>query len=455
MNLLLKRQNNPVALGFLLVFASFTFNAYQYWPGWIDGDGSAMVWEAHYGWFESYLPIVMTGIIRIVFLSTVASLVSVLLFQLGFAYLILLIVLRWQKLPWSYALISTAILMILPPVSSYAGTIVKDFWFSWAAVLGTTALLASIYKKRWAYWPIWIISAALAISFRTDGLAWLISVFGIVMFLLIYQRMFREVAVSAFSMVCIFLLFTLLPVMIGKIVTVEKRYSTQQIMLFDLAALSLEQNDLLIPDLFNPNKHELAFIEERFNPTSNMTILNWGAKDKGFALVHDKKAQDHLKSAWMEAIKTSPYAYLKHRIYIARQFLFGYPKRTEWFWFKYKTSPNVFEEVAPGGRIRDFWQEKVLNNFEGSLLNQLWPYLILSIVSCFIIARINLNESLFSIVLASSSLSYSLAFSLVAPNIGFRYYYFPVVCSFIVSSIAIFYVIQKGRRSGSGMSSKT
>jgi hypothetical protein len=411
---------------------SYCFNAYQYWPGWIDGDGSAMIWEAHYGWFESYLPVVMTMIVRIIFFASIPDIFPVLLFQLLLGYSVLFIVFRWTGLSLPTALFSASLIMVFPPVSAYSGTLVKDVWFAWMAILATAALAKASISRNWLYWIIWVLAASLAVSFRLDGFGWLITVVVCSLYLFSRKRMFKVASLVLGSVFFVVGIWASLPILIEKFVPVEERYSSQQILLFDLAAISHSQQTLLIPAVFNPNGHDLDFLEENFNATSNMPILDWGQKGRGFRLVHEEAAQKDLRRSWTSAVLKFPGDYFSHRLTVAKAFLFGVPDPVGWFWYRHKTTANLFSAEATATPFRTFWQRNFLETFEETLLNQLWPYLLVSLLcTAVLIYRRDSNRN-FALLLTAGSIVYSVGFAAIAPNVGFRYFSLAVYSSLIM-----------------------
>lgn len=397
-----------------------------------------MLWEAHYGWFESYLPVVMTMIVRIILLLTTPDIFPVLLFQLFLGYGVLFVVLKWACLSFPKAAVSTGLIMLLPPVSAYSGTLVKDVWFAWMAILATVALAKASISRGWSYWILWVVAASLAVSFRLDGFAWLIAVVVCSLYLFFRKRMFKSVSFLLGSILVVVGIWISLPILIGKFIPVEERYSSQQILLFDLAAISYFQQMLHIPGVFNPNGHELDFLEENFNPTSNMSILDWGQKGRGFRLVHEEAAQGELRRSWTSAVLKFPGDYFSHRLTIAKAFLFGSPDPVGWFWYRHKTTANLFSAETTATPLRTFWQRNFLEPLEGTLLNQLWPYLLISVLcTAGLIYWRDANRN-FSVMFAASSIVYSVGFAAVAPNVGFRYFSYPVY-SCLISLVLFFF----------------
>ena len=84
--------------------------------------------------------------------------------------------------------------------------------------------------------------------------------------------------------------------------------------------------------------------------------------------------------------------------------------------------------------------------FEGTLVNQLWPYLVVSMISAgFLYSQQDARRGLAAFLVAGS-LSYSIAFAVIAPNAGFRYYLFQVIVAILLLCFALLRIVPKASK---------
>jgi hypothetical protein len=210
--------------------------------------------------------------------------------------------------------------------------------------------------------------------------------------------------------------------------------------LWDLAAISIAVDELLLPPSTHPAQTSLADLQRDFVPYANATIF---AGPSGLIepfLDPEDPLNREISSRWIAAVRAHPQAYLAHRWQVTRG-LFG-SKQADWprelVYFsgttQYRDNPAL---PASTGTIREWF----LAHFEAWRSSQIlaaWPYLLLSVVAILAIWR-RRESSLGKIALATatSGLLYAAPLPFIAPSIELRYVGWPCLSGIISVAIAL------------------
>jgi hypothetical protein len=214
-------------------------------------------------------------------------------------------------------------MIALPPVFTSLGLVTKDIFLvasmlavfhslmAWVAAPGRRKLLLAAFFIQ------------LAVFIRLDAVFALFPV-------LIYMAWFELVRHRADGLLTRLLSIvaaSLLVIVLGAMARLSNQYlfkatpyhAEQVSMLFDLSAITVQTNHMLIPPSRLAGHFDLPEIRARFNP-SIADALIWSTDSRH--LVYQPSA-DHreLHKAWWDAIRTNPMAYIRFRTEYAARFI--------------------------------------------------------------------------------------------------------------------------------------
>jgi len=418
-----------------LTFLNIIFPALLFWPGFIDNDGLGMFRQIEWRWADDYFPLALTYIWHL--------LLQVLPFHFGsiFAIQLLMVALVTCLLVHTFTQnrMLTALLTVLttasPCVTGYGCVLVKDVWFGTACALAVYCL--SKADKRYFLPGLlgFALCAGLAFNYRANAFFALLP---LCLFFLPYQlaRNFSLKNSVFFVMAsCLLgagLVFSpeLIRHQMEKTFTVENRYAQQVIFLYDLSALSIRTQEMLIPEQNNPFAYDVEELAPLFSAASCAHLFNWsGHGERGLQFSTTQEEVAELQTLWLQQISNHPRAYLRFRFEVFLHF-FQLEGNANWFYHHYRVQENPwgFSYVSTP------WREAylgLLEQIEGTILNRLYCYALL-LVTALAVAAVTRQHGRLVCLLSISSLSYLLGTSLITPHTGFRYGWYAVFCSIIL-----------------------
>jgi hypothetical protein len=195
--------------------------------------------------------------------------------------------------------------------------------------------------------------------------------------------------------------------------------------LWDLAAISLETNEVLLPPESHGPGLTVEDLRDAFVPYANTTIFErTRAGMRQPFLNPDDPLNAAIRSAWIDAIVEHPSAYAAHRWRVTRA-LFG-TKQADWprelnyvvGEYQYDGNPPVASNT---GRVH----ERVLRIFDilrSTVVLAAWPYVVLALIAAVVAWR-RRSEAHVQAALAVfvSGLLYALPLVVIAPSAEFRY----------------------------------
>ena len=217
----------------------------------------------------------------------------------------------------------------------------------------------------------------------------------------------------------------------------QTTFPSQQIYLYDLAAISVAKGENLFPAYVAEDQNfSLSTVRERYNERSVNDLIYKDVPSPGdkpvLTLTQDSANFAALKASWIEAISANPIAYLSHRLDIFAQ-LVGLRKSVTvpyWF-FGFSTSPEEFrgtENLGYAVLIRYF--EAFRRPLMQTFFHRMFICLGISLFLLYKSVRHRLAGGWqFVFVLASSGISYTLAYFPTTPSTEFRYLFWPAVSS--------------------------
>lgn len=211
----------------------------------------------------------------------------------------------------------------------------------------------------------------------------------------------------------------------------------QHLLLFDLAGISLESGELLLPryqQSWPRSPRTLAELETVYDPRNSSTLMSIPPDAPPLRPTGDPRELAELRLAWRSAIRRHPGAYLAHR---ARVVLHAWgwlgSPQAEAFW------PVDPATVGPVGRAAAAGLEALRNTW----LFRGWPYLLLLLSLAGVLTR--RPPSVWRTAgwaLILSAALYVLPFLAVITAKSVRYLYWPILASLV----GLVTVAAQGRR---------
>jgi len=229
-------------------------------------------------------------------------------------------------------------------------------------------------------------------------------------------------------------------------------YPFQFVMLYDLAAISLSNNETTFPAYIAESKDfSMEKVKANYDSTTVGGLVYEGQTRNGEApaLLVTEDAQNiaDLRAKWFEQIAAPPAVYLHHRLGVFAQ-LIGLRRSVGFqFWdLDLSRNPSEFhiETNAANGILTSYFRL-----FQRPVMQTFFFRGIIWILCCAYIfyrgwkSRLQGDWS-FAFVLAASSLLYIFSYFVTAPAADFRYIYWPAIASAIAAIFAI-YLIRRER----------
>lgn len=466
------------AYGLLTIAALFV--SVIYWPGHMSGDSFAlyaqaigddpiadwhspilvMLWRIPSTVYQGVAPILVAGVLAMAF-----GLYGVL--RLG--------------MPRLVAAPVAAALLVFPPVLSFVGVISRDVWFV-DLLLGSVVALRLAHERRQRAWLVVAgVLLWLALTARQNGVFTIIvlaaallavnrwigrtthrprhargsrPVDGAVQSSSTLRRLGRGVGVLAAPFV-LTAGFVLSQQLIIAVAPVQTLHPEQAVYLYDLLALSVREDELLVgPDVF-PSQ-DLALLEARWNPNDLGGLIFSADAPVRFWLGPETVAE--LRDDWLDAVTTYPddWAAIRFDVF-RRQSGIGQPS----LWVHHPgIDPNTygmrirFEDAHDllVGYLDPFIEDENGSN-NGDALFLPYPYALAGLVAAVAAwPRRRRWRAALGGWLGAAVVVYAL--TPLAPTTGavYRYSYFTVVggavCAALVLAAAVAAVIDRRHRPG-------
>jgi len=220
--------------------------------------------------------------------------------------------------------------------------------------------------------------------------------------------------------------------------TDHKTYLHQHLFLFDLAGVSLLEDELILPRYeraWPQSPRTLTELDRVFDVTSSSPLTQIPSHAPPLRPTQDPRELAELSALWRDTIRRKTLSYLRHRWTVFR-FSLGLHGGRAIGAFR----PIVLEERAPPLKrpVR-----ALLDALSGTLLFRGWPYLLL--IACLLGALARRPPSCWrraGVALGVSSLLYVLPFAVVINATELRYLYWPV----LATPVLLVLVAARGRQ---------
>ncbi len=398
-------------IAFLTVLVVASFN-----PGCMNVDTMDMWGQAHnriyHNWHSVALTIMMTYLIKLHDGFQPVIVLQTILFASG----ILLTIRKYSR-----PLLGAALLLIVslsPAVFYWLGFVGVDSFMACWLIFATGCLYR--YKDDNSRLFFWLGIAGLYFGFasRHNG------VFAVIP-LLVWALMPRAWTRIALLVLITAIIFVGLNKLTDAIFNVKTEYPEQAGFLYDMAALSVRTDTMLVPPEFQKPGVPIAKIQEKLDPYNDGWLF-WGPESV-INLTGDPAPIRHLETSWIKAVVAHPAAYLTWR--------------TGFFWRYLGLSsielepvidscivPNDVGLVSIESRLHSWVMRRALP-IEQSILFR--PYLYMAILLIFAMQGIWVKRW-DRVCIAASGIFYSLGYAIFGQTANFRLACFTVFVTMLV-----------------------
>lgn len=243
---------------------------------------------------------------------------------------------------------SLCCLILLPPVCVSLGLVTKDLFFIGAMLTVMLGVVRHVTQPRQRHLVFTLGAALLAVMVRIDAVFALLPILSFLAWQAAVRRhpgRMRALLLAGVCTVSIVLALVGVSKLIAKYAFHTTAYHAEQVsMLFDLAAISVETDQMLIPaSRLGPDGFPLPMLRARFKTGSADAII-WSSD--AHHLVYAPGA-DHgeLHRAWVKAIAAHPREYLLFRAEYAANFI-GIRNNEDWLRAQFSGDASMTRDAA-------------------------------------------------------------------------------------------------------------
>jgi hypothetical protein len=412
------------------------------YPGQYPFDSAYQLWQARSGQFGNGSPVAMIGLWALLLEATAnpAALfcLNVALFWSGLALCVIVIA--------EHALARVALLVALgmtPLVLAEMAHVLTDAHLAAVLMLVTGFAACGLATRRRAPLLACVALLVYAGCIRHNALIAILSYGALVAPALIRVRA-RGAAIAVSGALVIALLSGATAFVLDRAMVVQRYTVWPTIALWDLAAISVDRNTLLLPSFTHGAGLTVDELRETgaFDATANTFLFrksHSGIRD-GLQEPYTAAQLREVRVAWLDAVRRFPGAYAHHRL---RTFglLIG-PHRGDvqglgYFRARtpYRDNPPLPAPAAPGAQAAFYRLAGVLSS--GWMFSAL-PFLVLGAVA-WIVAwhRRNRLNARVALAVSSAALLYAMAFLPLAPAADLRYLTWPIVAGPLALAFAL------------------
>jgi hypothetical protein len=435
-----RKSNATDVLPWLLALAGFVFDLAAYYPGQMSFDGAYVWWQARGGESSDIQSPMLVHVWRVcdALLNGpgLIFILDLLLFWVG----LLLIALGLRLHPFT-----SVALMLLVGLAPIVLILRAHVWTDvgmLGALLVVTGALAFYLRTAQRGWLLLALPMGFyALGLRHNALPALLPlvVFAVRRFLARGSPSPALLRISAVSAL-------VLAVLLGGVQAINARVNRHvplwPVMAeFDLAALSIASNQMLLPSYTVGDGIDVSDLEQAFQPWSVNALLTntrHGMREPFTPGWTESELAD-LRRAWFAAVAAHPIDYLGHRLAVSAA-LFGTHRR-EWprelifvdAEVPYRDNPPV----APNTSELHRTLMKTAEFLYDTPVVAAWPYLLIGLVAApFAWRRRAQPAACIALVILASAVLYTLPLVLLAPSAELRYLLWPVVASLIGAVLA-------------------
>ena len=397
-----------------------------FWPGFRTSDSAEMWLQAHTGELTTVhapvMSITWSVLDRLWPVAGNLFALHTLLLGVGFVLLALALFRRWPA--------RVLLLLVLagwPPLSASSAHIWKDI-----PMLAFFAMAVALFiaeHRRPARWMLHLAAGLLAVAclYRHNALPaalpllyWYAHRVGV-------QGFPRKLALTA-ALAGAVLVLTALP---ARYPGVVERQVWPVVAVWDLAAVSIDTGQMLIPLDWRAADLGLAELEDSFRPWSNTSIFDGGKLLISLYVEPDQGRSRELLQAWFGLWVHQPVAMAGHRLRLTA-YLLGIQRSNVPLAMHYAPGvvnvPGHARIELPPNRWRDAWSAFIASGV-GSVLFLGYPYVAVTLLGW--LAAWRRRDVLWQAITLSALMCVA-TLALFAPSAEFRYLLWPVLVALLV-----------------------
>ncbi len=253
------------------------------------------------------------------------------------------------------------------------------------------------------------------------------------------QPTLRARAIGSAVALIVCAVLAIVPPLFARAVGALPRHAWTTVALWDLAAVSIRENTMLIPARLLNRPTSVADLAHDYTPVTNVDTFLPGRIKLSYDQDYSKNDLDALWSAWTGAILHHTHAYLAHRLAFSRWQFLGYAQDTP---HALAFSPNRYDqtfmklglepvnEQAPWLRAMEWLRTTPL--FAGIC------YIVIALLAAAIAwRRRQVRDPLPVLALAASALGNALPLAIISGSCDFRYLIWTVLTSLLALPLAL------------------
>ncbi|HEY2817063.1 MAG TPA: hypothetical protein VGK44_08020 [Casimicrobiaceae bacterium] len=456
------RVETPEALVFWpLVLLSIVCVYFAWYPGLFNADENDILTQALGGrYHDGHSPL----LVRLWQLAAFIKVGPALPYFVAVASAILFSGLLLRRLlPPAVAAAALVVFVFLPPVFVSLGLVTKDLFFA-SSMLAAMLCTVRYVEKAGAGRAVALLAVMLiCVLVRRDAVFALLPVILAVLSLMLVRRRIGRWAAGGIALAIAMVVVGVLAVSAeatNRFALRAKPFHPEQpTMLWDLAAISLYSNDLLIPPArLGATGFSLEQLRARFNSAATDWLI-WGYDTHNLVFAPDANHAE-LRAAWMKAVVAHPLAYLHHRAEYWARYL-GIRNDSPWFLAQFQGDETLVESAPEHGwrRVRS-----ALVDLYGALAFAEWghqvylPWVWLILGGLAFVAWTQRNHdpppgirTLLVMLMVTSALAHTFFMGIASASAAGRYHAWPRIALGLVISATLFEVlIGRRRRSAAG-----
>lgn len=445
---------NTKNIAFILLIAGcIAFTIFVFQPGYLNNDAIDQLGQARSGQYSDWHPPVMSWLWRQLDMLAPGALgmfiLQTLLYWIGLGLLI--------SLATPHLLTRSLLLLtgFFPPLFMFLSAVVKDLLMAVVFLFGFGLIILAGQRKSVPAFIIGILFLAFGMLTRHNALLAAFPMFlyaGLVFIRFVPMKLGKRTPIWQAGIAGT--VFFLAAFLIGQIwsnsLTKVKTYPVQQIMLHDLAGISIKLKTYLIPDYLaiseQPSMRDLRHL---YNVRALKNLYWPDFTSIHYRMLTDSAEVDTLTNIWFHTVLEYPRAYLDHRwkVFLATASISVHKS----------CGPYYYEETVykPKGYYQDnggYYSDNPVTDRIFALVEPLresplywnWVYALLTalfaIASLPVLWKVGIAKPSFaaaSFALSGGASMYALANLFVAVACDFRYYHWNVVAA-LVSAIFLF-----------------
>ncbi len=416
------------------------FTLWTFYPGYMSYDSAYQWLQARHGTFDTLHPPAMAMLWQLTDRIWPGP-GGMLVIQSLLYWVALAILVSALSLGTTGRFLSVLFIGLWPPLFGLLAHIWKDVLMM--ATFGLTTALLCVELKHPSRWLR--VAAILTLSFacmlRHNAIlgaapfaAWIairqLAPFGQVM------RHKTRFAILTLIMTSLVYIASILPNYTPNVRRVDSLWSL--VALWDIAAVSLAEDKLLFPAVLHDPSLSLEDLRRDFMEAASAPLYASGKLKHSVWQAYTTDERRALEKAWLSLLLDHPEAYLRHRWRLA-QLLFGWDRAAHPDQLVFEPGLYVMPDnppVAATDNALQQWVQLRLNALINTPLFAGWWYVVaLLAISILGLTRLGNPFAAFSVVVAASTLTYSLPLILISGSTDFRYLGWLVLATLIAGSL--------------------